>query len=64
MCWYAGPGWPEVLDAMAGTPEMAAYLRRRFRSYASCWVPAARRQIVCRALATHSLPCYSFSHLP
>ena len=51
LCWYAGPGWPDVLEAMTGTPELASYLRHRFSSYAVCWVPAARRKLACKALA-------------
>ena len=51
LCHYTGPGWPAVYSFMAGTPDLEAYLRRRFSSYGSCWVPAARRQLVCKALA-------------
>jgi len=39
------------MELLSGTPELAAYLRRRFSTYSSCWVPAARRKLVCKALS-------------
>lgn len=51
LCWYTGPGWPEVMELLSGTPELAAYHRRRFSTYATCWVPATRRKLVCKALS-------------